>query len=42
MLTWASTLTVPLDQNQFRACINDDWNWRNSWVAATSNYIANA
>lgn len=38
MLKASTSMDIELDQEQFNCLWLDDWGWKDSWVASTSNY----
>lgn len=40
MLKYSNNVTTQLDQQQFRAYVKDEWDWKNSWTASNTTYIA--
>lgn len=39
MMQWSTDDTIELTQGQFRQYVQDDWGWKDSWVASNTAYI---
>jgi DNA-directed RNA polymerase subunit F len=40
MLEWDTNNTIELDQQQFNAFINDEWDWSQHWTTVNTKYFA--
>lgn len=40
MLKYASNTAIDLNQEQFRAYVNDEWSWKTHWEASNTSYLA--
>jgi hypothetical protein len=40
MLKYATNTVIELNQEQFRAYVNDEWSWKTHWEASNSSYLA--
>jgi hypothetical protein len=39
MMEWSSDTTIELTQAQFAQYVQDDWGWRQQWLASNSTYL---